>query len=106
MATVELVRDMVEAGSAQCVMGNHDFNAIACDSGSGASGQVFAGSPEAGGQASPSRSAAISGGSPREAMKRKASSARPCPCSPRIIWSWRSILRDRKPGPRTSTRSG
>ncbi len=29
MATVELVRGMVEAGSAQCVMGNHELNAIA-----------------------------------------------------------------------------
>ena len=29
LATVELVRGMVEAGSARCVMGNHEFNAIA-----------------------------------------------------------------------------
>jgi Calcineurin-like phosphoesterase len=29
LATVDLVRRMVEAGSAQCVMGNHEFNAIA-----------------------------------------------------------------------------
>jgi hypothetical protein len=28
-ATVDLVRRMVEAGSARCVMGNHEFNAIA-----------------------------------------------------------------------------
>ena len=28
-ATIELVRAMVDAGSAQCVMGNHEFNAIA-----------------------------------------------------------------------------
>jgi Calcineurin-like phosphoesterase len=28
-ATVELVRAMVESGSAQCVLGNHEFNAIA-----------------------------------------------------------------------------
>jgi hypothetical protein len=27
--TVDLVRGMVEAGSALCVMGNHEFNAIA-----------------------------------------------------------------------------
>jgi hypothetical protein len=29
LATVDLVRRMVEAGSARCVMGNHEFNAIA-----------------------------------------------------------------------------
>jgi hypothetical protein len=29
LETVELVRKMVEAGSAQCVLGNHEFNAIA-----------------------------------------------------------------------------
>jgi Calcineurin-like phosphoesterase len=29
LATVNLVRRMVEAGSARCVMGNHEFNAIA-----------------------------------------------------------------------------
>jgi hypothetical protein len=29
LATVELVRGMVRAGSAQCVLGNHEFNAIA-----------------------------------------------------------------------------
>jgi len=29
LATIELVRAMVDAGSAQCVMGNHEFNAIA-----------------------------------------------------------------------------
>jgi hypothetical protein len=29
LATVDLVRQMVEAGSARCVMGNHEFNAIA-----------------------------------------------------------------------------
>jgi hypothetical protein len=29
LATVDLVRGMVEAGSARCVMGNHEFNAIA-----------------------------------------------------------------------------
>jgi hypothetical protein len=29
LATVVLVRGMVEAGSAQCIMGNHEFNAIA-----------------------------------------------------------------------------
>jgi hypothetical protein len=29
LATVDLVRAMVEAGSARCVMGNHEFNAIA-----------------------------------------------------------------------------
>lgn len=29
LATVDLVRKMVEAGSAKCVMGNHEFNAIA-----------------------------------------------------------------------------
>jgi hypothetical protein len=29
LATVDLVRGMVEAGSAQCIMGNHEFNAIA-----------------------------------------------------------------------------
>jgi hypothetical protein len=29
LATIELVRAMVDAGAAQCVMGNHEFNAIA-----------------------------------------------------------------------------
>jgi hypothetical protein len=29
LATIQLVRAMVDAGSAQCVMGNHEFNAIA-----------------------------------------------------------------------------
>lgn len=29
LATVDLVRGMVEAGSARCIMGNHEFNAIA-----------------------------------------------------------------------------
>jgi hypothetical protein len=29
VATVELVRRMVDAGSAQCILGNHEFNAIA-----------------------------------------------------------------------------
>lgn len=29
LATVDLVRWMVEAGAAQCVMGNHEFNAVA-----------------------------------------------------------------------------
>jgi hypothetical protein len=29
VATLELVRDMIEAGSARAVMGNHEFNAIA-----------------------------------------------------------------------------
>jgi hypothetical protein len=29
LATIELVRAMVDAGSARCVMGNHEFNAIA-----------------------------------------------------------------------------
>jgi hypothetical protein len=29
LATVDLVRGMVQAGSARCVMGNHEFNAIA-----------------------------------------------------------------------------
>jgi Calcineurin-like phosphoesterase len=29
LATIELVRSMVDAGSAQCIMGNHEFNAIA-----------------------------------------------------------------------------
>jgi len=29
LATVELVRAMVEAGAAQCVLGNHEYNAIA-----------------------------------------------------------------------------
>ncbi len=29
LATVDLVRGMVEAGAAQCIMGNHEFNAIA-----------------------------------------------------------------------------
>jgi len=29
LATVQLVRAMVEAGSARCIMGNHEFNAIA-----------------------------------------------------------------------------
>ena len=29
LATVDLVRGMVDAGSARCVMGNHEFNAIA-----------------------------------------------------------------------------
>jgi hypothetical protein len=29
LATVDLVRGMVEAASARCVMGNHEFNAIA-----------------------------------------------------------------------------
>lgn len=29
LATIDLVRGMVEAGSARCVMGNHEFNAIA-----------------------------------------------------------------------------
>jgi Calcineurin-like phosphoesterase len=29
LATVDLVRGMVEAGAARCVMGNHEFNAIA-----------------------------------------------------------------------------
>jgi len=29
LATVELVRTMVEAGSAHCILGNHEFNAIA-----------------------------------------------------------------------------
>ena len=29
LATVDLVRRMVEAGSALCIMGNHEFNAIA-----------------------------------------------------------------------------
>jgi hypothetical protein len=29
LATVDLVRDMVDAGAARCVMGNHEFNAIA-----------------------------------------------------------------------------
>jgi hypothetical protein len=29
VATVDLVRAMVEAGSAQCIMGNHEFNAVA-----------------------------------------------------------------------------
>jgi hypothetical protein len=29
LATVDLVRRMVEAGSARGVMGNHEFNAIA-----------------------------------------------------------------------------
>jgi hypothetical protein len=29
VATVELVRQMVEAGTARCIMGNHEFNAIA-----------------------------------------------------------------------------
>jgi len=29
LATVELVRGMVEAGAAQCLLGNHEFNAIA-----------------------------------------------------------------------------
>ena len=29
LATVDLVRGMIEAGSARCVMGNHEFNAIA-----------------------------------------------------------------------------
>jgi hypothetical protein len=29
LATVDLVRRMVETGTAQCVMGNHEFNAIA-----------------------------------------------------------------------------
>ena len=28
--TIEIVRVMVDAGNAQCVMGNHEFNAIAC----------------------------------------------------------------------------
>ena len=27
LATIDLVRGMVEAGSAQCVLGNHEFNA-------------------------------------------------------------------------------
>jgi Calcineurin-like phosphoesterase len=29
LATIELIRAMVDAGAAQCVMGNHEFNAIA-----------------------------------------------------------------------------
>lgn len=29
LATVELVRAMVEAGAAQCILGNHEYNAIA-----------------------------------------------------------------------------
>lgn len=29
LATVELVRTMVEAGTARCILGNHEFNAIA-----------------------------------------------------------------------------
>jgi Calcineurin-like phosphoesterase len=29
LATIDLVRAMVEAGSAQCILGNHEFNAIA-----------------------------------------------------------------------------
>jgi hypothetical protein len=29
LATIELVRAMVDAGAAQCVMGNHEFNALA-----------------------------------------------------------------------------
>jgi hypothetical protein len=29
LATVDLVRGMAEAGTAQCIMGNHEFNAIA-----------------------------------------------------------------------------
>jgi hypothetical protein len=29
LATIDLVRRMVDAGSAQCIMGNHEFNAIA-----------------------------------------------------------------------------
>lgn len=27
LATVDLVRAMVEAGSARCILGNHEFNA-------------------------------------------------------------------------------
>jgi hypothetical protein len=29
LATIDLVRRMLDAGSAQCIMGNHEFNAIA-----------------------------------------------------------------------------
>ena len=49
LETVHLVRAMVESGGAQCILGNHEFNAIAWVTPDPEdSGKVPAGSPQAG----------------------------------------------------------